>query len=293
MDERRIQERKQEKPEDVRSEKKSEPGKDRSPTEKKQDEKQSVASTGQVDNSPGSFRNAAAQSGEANGVAAERNRKYEAYQRNQLDYDRRIDQASSPLTKERLTYERDLAKNLHLSESKSWLLNKGSSAIGNDQATKDRLNKEIADHRQQSKELREKLEPENHAYNRLEARVQQHRDDAARDGVRGAPESVKEKARDNQIALEQLRERNQMKSRDQQVVQNQKQDSGKDKQLDEKRSVDSEKVEREPFKRLGGEGQEKDSKAQVAVTEQKRDERPVEQSQQAVQEQSREEERTR
>lgn len=176
-------------------------------TEKGAERSSDAASGG----APSSFADAKSQSAAAGSVASDRERRNEKFERDQKDYDRRIDMSKSPVDKERLTYEKDLAKHSHLSEQKSWLLGQGSSAIGDNKELRATLKNDIEGHNKEADQLRKKLEPENHAYHRTSEMVDKQRLENAERGVSGASQQTRDRVAERQQALQKVQEKTQEK----------------------------------------------------------------------------------
>lgn len=170
---------------------------------------------------PSSFADAAAQSRVAADAANVQERINERFQREQQSFDQRIERSHAPAERERLTSERDLQKHEHLATQKSRLLSHPEASIGKDPEIRDRLTSEVKEHHKEAQELRTKLFPENHAYQRLEQRGEAAELKSAQAGVHAAsPATVRkveeleqrhEKVKERVAAKEQVPQQNQNK----------------------------------------------------------------------------------
>jgi hypothetical protein len=139
---------------------------------------------------PRSFSDAADRSRDAISAAVMSEQRNAQFKRDQERFDQRIQTSRSPAERERLVNEKDLQKHEHLAQQKARLLADPDAAIGKDAELRARLETEVKEHNEASCALREKLHPENHAFQRVMARADNAQLDAAKARMSVTPDAT-------------------------------------------------------------------------------------------------------
>ncbi|GEM_PF-3839235 len=139
---------------------------------------------------PRSFADAADRSRGAISAATISEQRNAQFKRDQERFDQRIQTSRSPAERERLINEKDLQKQEHMAQQKARLLADPQAAIGKDAELRARLETEVEEHNEASRALREKLHPENHAFQRVMTRADNAQLDAAKARVSVTPDAT-------------------------------------------------------------------------------------------------------